>query len=226
MAIYCDISCAPPAVTAVGAAGCQPVLRNKAINKLVFIRCDADTATLIPVSGEGGVTAADVITNLADLYNNGTNATAFVSPGGLQDSIETADQTEVPLTSCGTSAFVDGALTVTMTFKYGWDTTPVATSPAVDEYPEDVFWKSVGNYPNSWNLGFVTCDGDLGYFMTKDESTFAKGVVAVKEVNPEDINGCLKLSAKQVTLTFKCGASMKRIATLKDPDHDELIAWA
>jgi hypothetical protein len=27
-------------------------------------------------------------------------------------------------------------------------------------------------------------------------------------------------------LRFKCGASMKRIATLLDGDHDELVAWA
>ncbi len=225
MAIYCDPSCAPPAITAVGTIGCTPVLRNNAFKRLVFIRCDADPATLLPTSGEGGVDAADIITALATLYGGGTASEAFVSPTGIRTGLEQEDPTEVKLDGCGKVAYVDGALTVTMEFKYGWDNTPVAVSPAVDENPEDVFWKALKKSFASWNYGFVDCNGVLGYFMNPAETTFASGIISVKDLD-EEVNDCNTFTKKEVKITFKCGASLKKIATLLDPDHDELIAWA
>jgi len=163
---------------------------------------------------------------LATAYGDGSAAKAFVSPSGTDLSIDAGDPTEVKLDDCGLVYFADGELSVTLIFKYGWNATPAATSPAVDEYPEDVFWKALKKNFASYNLGFVTCDGDLGYFMNADETTFAKGQILVKDLSPEVINDCLTISGKEVTLRFKCGASMKRIATLLDGDHDELVAWA
>lgn len=221
MAIYCDPACAPSGVTAVPPIGCEPVIRNKAIKRIVFIRCDKDRETILPPEP-----AADIIVALAALYAAGVASSAFVSPTGLTTGSEQAEPTEVPLDDCGLSTYVDGSYTLTLQFKYGWDVTPVAVSPAVDEFPEDVFWKAISNSGTQWNFGFVTCDGDLGYYMNKAETDFATGVIRVRDLPPEDINGCLKLSAKEAVITFKCGATAKRIATLIDPEFDELAAWA
>lgn len=224
MAVICVEACAPPAINGVvTSGGCNPIIRNKAIKRIVFIRCDIDPATVII---DGSVDAADVLTALATAYGAGTNSTAFVSPTGIMINTDQADQIEVKLDDCGKIYYVDGEYTITMQFKYGWDITPAAIAPAVDEYGEEIFWKAIKVSQNSWNFGFVDCNGDLGYFMTSDETTFATGTVSVKDLTPEEVSDCLKISSKEVTLKFKCGAVQKRILTLTDPDFDSLIDWA
>ncbi len=220
MALYCDPSCAPAGIAAAIIAGCTPVFRNKGLKRIVLINCDTDIATILPPTA-----ADDIIDNLAALYADGVASTAFVTPSGITTDISEEDPTEVIYDDCGGVAYVNGAFTVTMQFKYGWDITPAAVSPAVDQYGEDTFWQAIKSHFNGYNYGFVNCDGELGYFMNEDQTTFASGTISVRDLTPEDINGCLKLSAKEVKLTFKCGANMKRIATLADPDFDALAAW-
>jgi hypothetical protein len=226
MAIYCDPSCAPPVIAnAVPALGCKPVLRSSAFKRLAFFSCAIDPALLLPTTGEGAVTAADIIDNIAVLYAAGVNSQAFVSPEGIRTGLEQTDPLKVKLSDCGTNAYVNGALTLTMEFKYGWNGTPVAVSPAVDENPEDAFWQTIADNFNSWNYGFVDCNGVLGYMMNETKTAFATGTISVKDVD-EEINDCLKITKKQVVLTFECGAKFVKIATLTDPDFDELITWA
>lgn len=227
MAYICPDTCTAPDPGAfLPTSGCAPTLRDDTIARLVFIHCSVDTQTLIPQgSGESETTPAEAFTALATAWDAGEDPLAFVSPTGLVSAYEKEDDTEVMLAKCGKVAYVDGALTITMQFKQGWDSTITPpTAPGLGQYGEDLFFNMLDDNPAIWNFGYVTCSGELGYFMLKDFSDFANGAVSVKDIT-EDVNDCLAIKVYEVKVTFKCGARKRRMFTLLNANYDELIEW-
>jgi len=225
MAVICPSACVVVSPTSLPQIGCKPLLRDFGFKRLVFFACDIDYSTIIPVGGTP--TGANIITAIETLWAAGVggSATVFVSPHGLVTDNTEGDPTEVKLSDCGLYTTLSGDYTITMQFKYGWDSAAAApTAPLLKDYGEEVFFKHLKNNPASWNYGFINCAGELGYFMTKDEDEFASGSVSVKLLS-EDLNDCKKIPVYEVKLTFKCGAVPKRIVDLTNPSYDELIAW-
>lgn len=218
MAIICAQSCSPVIPSALPTQLCKPILRNIAPKRLVMMACDADTSALLTGTG------ADKFTALAALWNGGVNPQAFVTQIGQFGGYDEDDPTEVKLGECGYMTYVAGKMTLNMAFRYGWDITPAAVSPAVDEYAEETFWNGIKNQPTSWNYGFVNCNKEVGFFLTPDGSDFANGSISVKWMT-EEINDCTKLAVATVKVTFSCGALAKRMLTLTDENYDDLISW-
>ena len=225
MAVICPTACVVVSPGSLPQIGCKPLLRDFGFKRLVFFACDIDTSTIIPIAGTPS--GANFISALDTLWAAGLagTATVFVSPHGLVTDNTEGDPTEVKLSDCGLYTTLNGDYSITMQFKYGWDSAAASpTAPLLKDYGEEVFWKHIKNNPASWNYGFVNCDGELGYFMTADETEFATGSVSVKLLS-EDLNDCKKIPVYEAKLTFKCGAVPKRIVDLTNPTYDELIAW-
>lgn len=225
MAVICPTACAVVSPTSLPQIGCKPLLRDFGFERLVFFACDIDTAAIIPISGTP--TGANIITAIDTAWAAGLGGTAtvFVTPKGLVTDNTEGDPTEIKLSSCGLTTTLNGDYSLTMQFKYGWDSAVAApTAPLLKDYGEEVFFKHLKNNPASWNYGFVNCSGELGYFMTSDEDAFATGSTSVKLLS-EELNDCKTISVYEVKITFKCGAVPKRILDLTNPTYDELIAW-
>jgi len=197
---------------------CKPILRNTSPKRLILIACDVDTVPLI--TG----TAADMFAALAAAWNGGVHPQAFVSQIGMFGGYDEDDPTAVKLGECGYMTYVSGKVALNMTFRYGWDITPAAVSPAVDQYPEELFWNTIKRQPTSWNFGFVNCNKEVGYFLTPDGTDFANGAISVKW-QTEEVNDCTKQAVAQVKVEFACGMIPKRLLTLADDDYDDLIEW-
>ena len=224
MAVICPSSCVVVSPTSLPQIGCKPLLRDFGFKRLVFIACDVDTATIIPTRG---VTGAQAITALETLWAAGVGGTAtvFVTPHGITTAQEEADATEVKLSDCGLYTTLPGEFSLTMQFKYGWDSAVATpTAPLLKDYGEEVFFKHIKNNPASWNYGFVNCAGELGYFMDITETEFATGSVSVKQLS-EDLNDCKKIPVYELKVTFKCGATPKRWLDLTNGSYDELVDW-
>jgi len=224
MAVICPSACTVVSPASLPQIGCKPLLRDFGFKRLVFIACDVDTATIIPT---GGVTGAQAMTALEALWAAGLagTATVFVTPHGVTTAQEEADATEVKLSDCGLYTTLPGEFSITMQFKYGWNSAaPAPTAPLLKDHGEEVFFKHLKNNPTSWNYGFVNWDGELGYFMTQYETEFATGSGSVKLLS-EDLNDCKKIPVYEVKLTFKCGAVPKRWLDLTNGSYDELVEW-